>query len=99
MKQPDPGAALRFMADAAKKLDPTLTDEKIARSMGVSHKTFIEWFQGDTVPKSPSRTNIRTFLSGIVDALPVAFEARESVGGGSKKDPVKVVPFVPGRAS
>ncbi|WP_437310127.1 hypothetical protein [Sorangium sp. So ce388] len=94
MKSPDPGAALRLMADAAKKLDPSLTDEDIAKGMGVSHKTFIEWFQGSTVPKSPRRAAMRTFLSGLVDALPAAFEAREASAGAKQ-----IVPFTPKAAS
>lgn len=88
--KPNPGAALRHLFDAAKALDPDLTDDQIAEQIGVWPPALIDWTKGRSVPRTPKRAAIRKWISGLIEAVGSAFERAEVAGADDN-----VQPFTP----
>lgn len=72
-KKPSPGAALRHMIEAAKALDPELTDSAVARAIGVSQPALTSWCEEDKTPTARNRLAIERWMSGLLAALPRAW--------------------------
>lgn len=89
---PNPAAALRLMIDAAKQLDPALTDSAVANALGVTLPALSGWLdENEDKRKTPAARNrmaIGRWVSGLVSALPQAFAAEEAADVAAK-----VVPF------
>lgn len=73
----NPGAALRHLIDAAKELDPALTDKAVADALGVSPPALANWCDNKKPPTARNRLAIAHWLSGLVSALPAAWAAKE----------------------
>jgi hypothetical protein len=85
--KPNPGAALRCLFDAAKALDPDLTDDRIAEQIGVWPPALIDWTKGRSVPRTAKRAAIRKWISGLVDAVTSSLERAEVAGADEKVRP------------
>lgn len=89
----DPHKALRLIFAAARCLDPSVSAEDLAKmGLGVSFPTLNDWCLHGKIPNAESRRNLREFISGIVDALPQAFERAEE-----SRFTIRAKPFAPGQ--